>query len=242
MIAWKETVFLNLIAQLQFRLDVSCCVRSTTTTTTSDDDDDDISAKKNKNKMEIMNALKHNVYASPHHQRVESKHSATRWSYPQIHFSLHDFDSHSVSVGVGQYLTVELFLPVPTTNGLVEVCVFQGAVPYAGLMDVYTLKSQPPHPAIKQFQRFTTLLQNSLQSTPLSPLLSQSPKMTDEGVFIHMRGPGGKGMAQVALNLSADGGGVLVCSLTYVSLPWTSIIKDLIDAGIGIETTAVAVE
>ena len=361
LIAWKETFFLNLIVHTDFVMNVCICTKVTSTTPTrppprvssasvsvsgaSVGQQSTIRRPSPKRTMRVLKSIERRVYASPHKVRMDTKHHETSLSYPVIYFCVNDFEDafQGLTISQGEYLTVELQLPVPLSLGTVEtvdmsgdggdgvdesdlvdefmsedptqeatplktkrrdremLTLFQGAVPYSALLEVYQAKSSAfqsgtllPN-AIKQFQRLSRSFFGAFDShSQAGGVMGPSGGGSGGGggsgvdgdeemnVFIQMRGPGGKGHAQVAItpvpstvpnkptdyhnnkegeeetdqqngwqkisrvfsppltkslgeksNKNEEGDGEvddLECKMTYVNLPWTSIIKDLLDA------------
>jgi hypothetical protein len=183
-------------------------------------------------------------------------------SLPLIYYSVNDYERSDLHIKLhpSEYLCVELsciypsdsyhikkdddgpFLSPPPGHG--KTVLFQGAVPYSSLQQVYGQKAG-----------------GSMRS------LRQSVSGEARREYVMMRGPNGKGQCQVCVTepvqteekeqgvswgdrirrlssavvvatgaamlegaggVGGDGGGELECSMTYVNVPWQSIVIDLI--------------
>ena len=147
--------------------------------------------------------------------------------------------------------------PFPTPPNTHKIVLFQGAVPYTSLFDVYSQKGLAAQNALK------------LSWSRLNPADSRSDNRSNNSQkrteYIMMRGPRGKGQCQVAISslpteeeedrkirgiadrLKRLGGAVkmimgtdkmrsedtliqgLMASITYVNIAWASIVNDLLD-------------
>jgi hypothetical protein len=202
-------------------------------------------------------------------------------SYPLVYYTINDYDSHDLYLEISEkeYLCVELSItipsdpvkdpyqnatdlvanltvaqnsdPFPLPQGHEKVTLFQGAVPYSSLVDIYQQKGISAQTQLRGgWGRLT------------EP--SEGPSSRKE--YIMMRGPMGKGQCQVAItkppsaepqrppelkssflrvmtrvmNTIASGQDEsqdqdaaspksLVCSMTYVNIPWQSISCDLLE-------------
>ncbi|RIB05281.1 hypothetical protein C2G38_612813 [Gigaspora rosea] len=213
-VLWKETFFLNLIVQLPCKLTVAVCTR-----TPAD------SADEPNQKTSMTCSRKHvskRVYALPTKSRMDIKETSMECSYPIIYYVIDDYEEmfEHLIVSDGEYLCVELAVTIPnksdddddfsdndsdddyydgTTNirrnnrhrksmtnepfpqhNDTKITLFQGAASYSALLDIYKQKTAP-----KQNRRFK-----------MGP---QTPPTE----YIMMRGPGGKGHAQVAITASS---------------------------------------
>lgn len=135
--------------------------------------------------------------------------------------------------------------PFPTPPDATKIILFQGAVPYLSLSDVYAQKSLAAQNSLK-------LSWSKLNSTPDTVKVKKTE-------YIMMRGPRGKGQCQVAINSlpieeEKKNSGILkkltgvaskilgsdrvkseeslapglVVSITYVNVAWQSIVNDLL--------------
>ncbi|RKP07322.1 hypothetical protein THASP1DRAFT_30868 [Thamnocephalis sphaerospora] len=289
-VLWKETFYLNLIVQVPVRLTVAVCRRNV---------DSPSPGGHRSSMVQTTRRVSRYVYAMPTKSNVNVKESNWECSWPLIYYVVEDFEEafENLVVRKGEYLCVELSASVPVTaarrssdatpldssggtaaalsalvgrrvttdaNGNGKVTLFQGAASYASLMDTYQRKT-----AARQSRRFRL----THSSTPPTE-------------FIMMRGPGGKGHAQVAItgydDTTSSGNGVsgresasrpqsslhpdrtdsplapfvrpnsaasffqslkrmalnehpepvaytsLQCCMTFVNVPWTSIVADLV--------------
>jgi hypothetical protein len=200
---------------------------------------------------------------SPYKSRMDIKDASTNDpSLPLIYYSVNDYEREELHIKLqsSEYLCVELsciypddsdskpkeddgpFLSPPKGYG--KTVLFQGAVPYTSLQQVYGQKSSG----------------SGLRA------LRQSVGSEPRREYVMMRGPNGKGQCQVCVTepvteetsekgsswgerirklgaavvkatgaaIIEGGGGVgegageLECSMTYVNVPWQSIVLDLI--------------
>ncbi|RKP27412.1 hypothetical protein SYNPS1DRAFT_26928 [Syncephalis pseudoplumigaleata] len=209
-ILWKETFFLNLIVQVPVKLTVAVCKRNVEQST---------SPGRRSSMIQTTRRVSRSVYAMPTKSSVNEKERSWECSWPLIYYVVEDFEEafEQLVVRDGEYLCVELSAMVPatghpqqhqpqppvsprsdTTNGVAtalsnlngrrvsqdgqhshyKVTLFQGAASFAALMDNYKRKTAP-----KLHRRFRLTT-------------GHDPPLTE---FIMMRGPGGKGHAQVAI-------------------------------------------
>ncbi|CAG8623042.1 12010_t:CDS:2 [Cetraspora pellucida] len=177
-VLWKETFFLNLIVQLPCKLTVAVCTR-----TPADNADGP------NQKTSMTCSRKHvskRVYALPTKSRMDIKETSMECSYPVIYYVIDDYEEmfEHLIVSEGEYLrnrhrrsmTNE---PFPQHNDT-KITLFQGAASYTALLDIYKQKTSS-----KQNRRFK-----------MGP---QTPPTE----YIMMRGPAGKGHAQVAITASS---------------------------------------
>ncbi|KAJ3312982.1 hypothetical protein HDV04_002464 [Boothiomyces sp. JEL0838] len=210
-IDWKQSFFLNLISQLPCTLTVSICTRSNIEETKNSNGE---LQKKNamiaskritrkvyaapyKSRMDVKDALMNEC------------------SYPLVYYTVNDFemDSLHLQIGPGEYLCAELSVTIPnesTSEAYVKatelvskitleedtdpfplpknhqkVILFQGAVPFKSLSDVYMQKGVAAAHQVKQgWGRLA-------DPTLVGPRTE----------YILMRGPQGKGQCQGTINL-----------------------------------------
>jgi hypothetical protein len=186
LVLWKETFFLNLIVQLNCYLTVAVCRRNS------------INPKEEggNGKPTMSSLLKlytKQVYALPSKSRVDIKDSTWECSYPLIYYAVEDYEDmfDQLILGENEYLCVELSASLSNSSGEktslngpflsapsgTKISLFQGAASYASLVPIFKHKS-----SIKN-KRF------KLTSTG-----DNAPE------YIMMRGPRGKGHAQVAVS------------------------------------------
>ncbi|KAI9226032.1 MAG: hypothetical protein DHS80DRAFT_33118 [Piptocephalis tieghemiana] len=284
-VLWRETLYCNLVAQLHSRLTVAVCKRSTPVPHSSPSSASGAHGYRNS----MTSTSKHisrRVYAMPAKTFVDRKETKWECAWPLIYYAVDDPDQEfeQLLVHEGEYLCVELSATLPSTSTSPSeadvtneasrdkktkgsskgsrVTLFQGAASHAALLDVYREKSSGKR---RPF-RWASLTGGS------------SGPSTE---YIMMRGPGGKGHAQVAItecrpessdppsppvsskSVSGPGGilnglrrisllpgGVsdssspppsssssspsspsssdpLRCRMTFVNVPWTSVMNDL---------------
>ncbi|KAI9594649.1 hypothetical protein BDF19DRAFT_444412 [Syncephalis fuscata] len=214
-VLWKETFFLNLIVQVPVKLTVAVCKRNVEAASPTG---------RRSSMIQTTRRVSRSVYAMPTKSSVNEKERSWECSWPLIYYVVEDFEDafEQLVVRDGEYLCVELSAMVPATtshynnsssdnnnnnnnnntrfdasggtdaalsalngrrvsqdgNSNYKVTLFQGAASFAALMDNYKRKTAPK---INRRFRLTT---------------GNDPPLTE---FIMMRGPGGKGHAQVAI-------------------------------------------
>ena len=227
---WAQTFLLNLIFQSTFFLVVSVCTRQSNYTNGSTPAN-----------LVIKHQVGRRVFASEHEIHILERHNQLSThppcSYPTIYFGIDDLEDafEGFRVERDQVMCVELLLLnggathnvarsgeyLNSTSGNDHVVLFQGAVTHGALQSACQSKHRK------------ALLYNNLNDTQLANT-------------ILMRGPHGKGLSQVAIDhmdrpgiLSAMSSRVfgreshastaaLRCRLVFVSLPWQSIIQDVL--------------
>lgn len=206
----------------------------------------------------VLKQQRHRVYAS-HHEimwDLAGNHpTAFPSSYPTIHFGcVAETMDEAMEVGTGQIFAVELFGIIkkmddnfkespddavqllPSFSALNEVfCVvnlFQGAVPFDALKRSFRAKSTLSFSSgASLLSSVTSALASHIfgsstdKSNPTSPTHKETKKQSSQMVL--MRGPHGKGMSQVSI--SEQGKSLLHARLSYISLPWQSIMNDLLE-------------
>ncbi|CAG8537000.1 4683_t:CDS:2 [Dentiscutata erythropus] len=198
-VLWKETFFLNLIVQLPCKLTVAVCTR------TPADNADGPSQKTS-----MTCSRKHvskRVYALPTKSRMDIKETSMECSYPVIYYVIDDYEEmfEHLIVSDGEYLRNSRHRksmtnePFPQHNDT-KITLFQGAASYSALLDIYKQKT-----ANKHNRRFK-----------MGP---QTPPTE----YIMMRGPGGKGHAQVAITASSLEDDFLDSTSQSTSPPSTNI-------------------
>ncbi|RGB36446.1 hypothetical protein C1646_697264 [Rhizophagus diaphanus] len=217
-VLWKETFFLNLIVQLPCKLTVAVCTRTP---------NDNSNGPNQKTSMTCSKKhVSKRVYALPTKSRMDVKETSMECSYPLIYYVIDDYEDmfEHLIVTDGEYLCVELAVTIPNksdddddlsdrdndsdddyygtsaninrssnrfrrsmTNGPFpqpsndsKITLFQGAASYSNLLEIYKQKA-----ANKLNKRF--------KMGPVTPPTE----------YIMMRGPGGKGHAQVAITASS---------------------------------------
>ncbi|KAI8904349.1 hypothetical protein EDD86DRAFT_249719 [Gorgonomyces haynaldii] len=267
---WKQSFFLNFIAQIPCTLSVAVCSRGPKT---------DSNMRRGSSKMLAIQRVTKKVYAAPYKSRMDVKDAfMNECSYPLVYYTVNDYESNDLhlSISDNEYLCVELSItlpkepssekyrnateavslisveqdnsPFPLPEDYQKVVLFQGAVPYSALVDIYQQKGQAA--------------QNQLKSGWGRLLQSEEEQMLSRKEYIMMRGPNGKGQCQVAITepesqlTVVDPGSKsvfrsftsslarslfseqdqeitrpnkLVCSMTYVNMPWQMITSDLME-------------
>jgi Uncharacterized conserved protein (DUF2045) len=185
LVDWNKTLLLNLITHLKYTLILSVCKRDMFVGDSSSEGPI------------VLSQLCRTVYASPDRTQLEKKGIKYETAYPLIYFMLDDFESTFTNLPLfpNQYICVELFTQIPCDDNIInsnpplgirrpgnvhpdEVCLFQGTVSYESLSFVFKNKAKD-----KVLER-----RDSSDETHFE--------------FILMRGPEGKGQAQLAIRPS----------------------------------------
>ncbi|KAI3634047.1 hypothetical protein MIR68_007651 [Amoeboaphelidium protococcarum] len=271
-IRWKDTLLLNLICHLQYQIVVSKCTKnlniqrserqqklkiSSTTLIPLEQSVKNLYASPYK--MTVMDAGRS-------HDKSSSSLSSHKLTYPICYFTLSDYDSASYSEESEgsrsgdiilkdslherdlEYLTVELILKVPqlTSGGddtSTDMTLFQGAVSYYALREAFQTKRRQSvqFDPLQNLKNVFSSINRQFKGQQSSDIQNQDD-VHQEQQFILMRGPNGKGFAQVALSeivyedqqvgssqmQSIQKG--LKCDMVYISLPQSSIISDILNA------------
>ncbi|KAG0346216.1 hypothetical protein BG004_002163 [Podila humilis] len=210
-VLWKDTFFLNVIVQLQCKLTVAICSRVAET-----------NPRTGITKTSMTCTRKYvskKVYALPTKSRMDVKEESVECSWPLIYYVIDDYEDsfEQLMVRDNEFLCVELAVtvpgisdsrtgrsdidgggsdkqhwspapksegpqpgkPFPSSSKTGKVTLFQGAAGFKNLLQIYQQKSSS-----KVGKRFK-----------LGP-------HTVPTEFVMMRGPGGRGHAQVAITAS----------------------------------------
>lgn len=210
---WEESTCLNLLMQqVTYELTAAICRR------------DPVTRKLSPTSKKMIP-----VFPSPSKRSMEVKDSDEQITYPMLYFSIDNFDE----LFEGMVITHEhdACVELVATCGKIRSTIFSGAVTYSQLMASY--KSR------KSGQKYRSSRSN------------KERKME----FLNMRGPRGVGHAEMAVSQveddtapsggmlsglfkrmsfsegapSQDGPIVLNAFLTYVSLPWKTIVEAIIE-------------
>lgn len=154
---WEETVYLNLILhEFEYTLTCAICTQS--------------GAKD----LEILKRHSKRVFASPSKRDLQSKGTEEEITYPNIYFTIDDFDSafNEMIVKENEMVCVELI----ANDGKFRKVLFLGSIKYESLKKVYDARA-------------------STSSRMLQKVFSQ--KRVE---FVRMKGPGAKGYAEMAVS------------------------------------------
>lgn len=205
LVAWMDTFYLNMIVQMPCKLTVAVCQKSDSQVLLNNsspaallnEDRRKKSFKTVHGSMTCLNKyVSRRVFALPWKRSSDRKDSGHVCSWPDLYFSANgfDFDDEPLVLKEGEYLCVELSTMIPDSSPATieskksnqkspqmvrKLILFQGAASYSSLRDIHKQKL-----ATKQNRRFPLRL-NTAAECPTE--------------YIMMRGPSGKGCAQVAL-------------------------------------------
>ncbi|XP_014677936.1 PREDICTED: uncharacterized protein KIAA0930 homolog [Priapulus caudatus] len=164
-IDWEETVYLNLILQ-QFEYTLTCAVCTRT------------SAKD----LQILKRFSQRVYASPSKRQMDGKGEEEQISYPNIFFTVDNFDEIFTDIIVrdGEMVCVELV--AADKCGAFQGVIFLGSIRYDALKKVYDAR--------------TSVSSRMAKRLSLGWYRGQQKRVE----FVRMKGPQGKGHAEMAVS------------------------------------------
>ncbi|CAF3310424.1 unnamed protein product [Rotaria socialis] len=160
---WEETTNLNLVLhQFEYTVTTAVCVKPTN------------------QHLQIIKRLSTRVYASPSCRGMENKGIEEIISYPNIYFTVDNFEDVfcEMFTNEGQIVCVELIAKNPALND--AKVLFLGSIKYEALKQVYETRA-------------TT-------STRVAQRVSLGMYTKRKMEFVRMRGPNGKGHAQMAVS------------------------------------------
>ncbi|XP_068672427.1 uncharacterized protein KIAA0930-like isoform X2 [Montipora foliosa] len=168
-IDWEESVYLNLILH-QFEYTLTCA----------------ICTKPQEKEMKVLSRISQKVYASPDRRRMDSKGSSAEISYPNIFFILDNFEEtfKDFALQENEMVCVELVAKDKTES--VEGVIFLGSIRYESLKRVYDGRASVASKVARK----------------VSMGWWRGPANVE---FIKMRGPGGKGHAEMAITQQRAG-------------------------------------
>ncbi|XP_042909921.1 uncharacterized protein KIAA0930 homolog isoform X2 [Parasteatoda tepidariorum] len=167
---WEETVYLNLILQ-QFEYTLTCAV----CTRTSPKD------------LQILKRNSQKVYASPSKRSMDCKGEMEEISYPNIFFTVDNYDEvfEDILVRDGEMVCVELV--AEDKEGSLQKVLFLGSIHYEAVKRVYDARA--------------SLSSRFAQKVSLGWYQGQQRLE-----FVRMRGPKGKGHAEMAVTKQKGSG------------------------------------
>ncbi|CAF0808532.1 unnamed protein product [Rotaria sp. Silwood1] len=160
---WEETTNLNLVLhQFEYIVTTAVCIKTSS------------------RHLQIIKRLSTRVYASPSRRDMENKGTEEKITYPNIYFTVDNFEDTfcEMVVNEGQIVCVELVAKNPVLNELKVL--FLGSIKYEALKKVYDLRA-------------TT-------STRVAQRMSLGMYTKRRMEFVRMRGPNGKGHAEMAVS------------------------------------------
>ncbi|KAI3662626.1 hypothetical protein MP638_000736 [Amoeboaphelidium occidentale] len=220
LVSWKETFILNVLSQLSYEMAVSVCERKSIQDTDVRSSEESLETPEGSNNdkkvMVPVQTVRKTVFCSPHKARMDKKGSDAEFSYPVLYFYVNDFEEtfKDLVIKEGQYLCVELGLIVqqpasnlshamegdigqstiqesPLSGDNLIINLFQGAVPFKLLLETYITKSRN-RSALSLHKLGKQIFKGSASSR-----FDEEEENTE---YIMMRGPQGKGHAQVAIS------------------------------------------
>ncbi|XP_074037580.1 uncharacterized protein isoform X2 [Leptinotarsa decemlineata] len=132
--------------------------------------------------LQVLKRHSQKVYASPSRRRMDTKGEVEEITYPHICFMVDNFDEvfHDILVRDGEMVCVELL--AADRSGSIQGVIFLGSIRYDALKKVYDARSSL---STKMAQRMTFGL--------------FSASATQRCEFVRMKGPQGKGHAEMAV-------------------------------------------
>ncbi|XP_063696777.1 uncharacterized protein LOC134827854 [Culicoides brevitarsis] len=166
---WEETVYLNLVIH-QFDYTLTLAICTRTSP----------------KELQVLRRHSQKVYASPSRRKMDSKGDSETITYPHICFMIDNFDEvfHDILVRDGEMVCVEL-VAKDRDGGAVQGVIFLGSIRYDALKKVYDARQSSL--STKVAQRMTFGLFSS----------GAGPQTRCE--FVRMKGPQGKGHAEMAV-------------------------------------------
>ena len=135
---------------------------------------------KSNSKHKVVTKVVKKVYSSPAEVRMDEKKTLNQFAYPKIYFSIHDFGEtfKEIVISCGEELVgVELIAKGEIFSNPVKKHIFRGALSYEAIKHGYSKK-----------QNFSLFAKNQ-----------------ENEKFLQLKGPNGKGEAQMAVQiLSVD--------------------------------------
>ncbi|KAL8618995.1 hypothetical protein ACOMHN_018377 [Nucella lapillus] len=165
MVDWEETVYLNIILH-QFDYTITCAVCTRT----------------GAQELQTLKKCTKKVYASPSHREMDSKGTSEPVTYPNIYFSIDQFEEafEDLIVRDSEFVAVEL-VAKDKKGSSYESTIFQGSVRYESLKRTYDNR--------------TSMTSRVMQRMSFG-LYSDRRRVE----FMKMRGPRSKGHAQMAVS------------------------------------------
>ncbi|XP_032220552.1 uncharacterized protein KIAA0930 homolog isoform X2 [Nematostella vectensis] len=167
-IDWEETVYLNLILH-QFEYTLTCAVCT----------------KPHEKELRILRRISQQVYATPSRRRMDSKGETTEISYPNIFFVIDDFEEtfKDFTVKDNEMVCVELVARDKTES--FKGVVFLGSIRFESLKKVYENRASMATKVAQKMSMGWWKGQSTVE-------------------FIKMKGPSGKGHAEMAISRHKD--------------------------------------
>ncbi|XP_046395367.1 uncharacterized protein LOC124162776 isoform X2 [Ischnura elegans] len=168
-IDWEETVYLNLIVH-QFDYTLTLAICTRTSP----------------KELQVLKRHSQKVYASPSRRRMDTKGEVEEMTYPHICFMVDNFDEIFCDILVrdGEMVCVELV--ASDREGAVQGVIFLGSIRYDALKKVYDARVSRSSLGGKVAQRMTFGLFSGISSNRRVE-------------FVKMKGPRGKGHAEMAV-------------------------------------------
>ncbi|KAF7250128.1 hypothetical protein EG68_09482 [Paragonimus skrjabini miyazakii] len=193
-IDWEETVYLNLLMQYTipfvFLLN-STCPQFVYVVTVA------VCTRTGLLELEILKKFSETVYASPNRRRMDSKGNREEMVYPNLFFSLENYDEIFTNCVLrdGECLCVEL--TAYDLNGCLQGVCFLGTIEYTSIKSFYDSKSGSlPHRDNVGFlgRHFGSVTNNAYCS-------SRQPAQQSRVKFLQVLGPHSIGLVELAISV-----------------------------------------
>ncbi|CAD6239949.1 GSCOCG00002435001-RA-CDS [Cotesia congregata] len=198
-IDWEETVYLNLVVhQFNYTLTLAICTRTSP------------------KELQVLRRHSQKVYASPSRRRMDAKGDLEEMTYPHICFMVDNFDEVFCDILVrdGEMVCVELV--ASDRKGAIQGVIFLGSIRYDALKKVYDARNFI-------ISLFLSSLSTKMAQRMTFGLFSGASSQRIE--FVRMKGPQGKGHAEMAVTKPKGSG-----AETPTSEPGYSVTDALWDA------------
>lgn len=166
--------------------------------------------------LQVLRRHSQRVYASPSRRKMDSKGESEEITYPHICFMVDNFDEvfQDILVRDGEMVCVELV--AKDHDGTIQGVIFLGSIRYDALKKVYDARQSSLSSKVAQRMTFG--------------LFSSAPQTRCE--FVRMKGPAGKGFAEMAVTKPKGSGIETPTSEPGFSLTdhmWDSECEDELD-------------
>nr|XP_032511850.1 uncharacterized protein KIAA0930 homolog isoform X3 [Danaus plexippus plexippus] len=148
--------------------------------------------------LQVLKRHSQKVYASPSRRKMDTKGEGEEMTYPHICFMVDNFDEVFCDIVVrdGEMVCVELV--ARGRGGAAQAVIFLGSIRYDALTRVYDARQSSLSTKVAQRMSFG--------------LLGRGAGAAARCEFVRMKGPGGKGHAEVAVSRARSSGVHTPCS------------------------------
>ncbi|KAH3764140.1 cell wall protein IFF6 [Pelomyxa schiedti] len=206
-LSWEKSFLLTMITQLlHYSLTVYVCYNETEET---------------RKPFQTLSAVQRQVFASPTKVRMDAKVNTTSPAWPFLYFSVEEFGDVWQGISLsqfGEFIAVDLSVS-GTVFGIPikDLSIFRGGIGFSTMQKVFTRPIRSP--PVNTNSWFGSII-SKLAPPPQTPVNDK---------FVEIRGPGGKGLVQMALVKPYDGEPKMNCALTFICIHYQSIARDVFD-------------